>query len=181
MIDRNARDRAADLLRRFIAGEITNGEMFRVWPESEDEGVIRVADAVMEQVAAVTGDLFSEATAIFTFGDGNALGPGGLQRLERFRLFLESDCDYTWSHRSASFIGWYMLALVLLPSWVGIIGYQGVWIPLLLAAAAFIVPLVRVRRADRLRTQRDQAVLNGPWPFADDEQLRAARAALEEA
>jgi len=74
MIDRNARDRAAELLRRFAAGEVANGEMFRVWPESEDEGVTRVADAIMEQVSARTGDMFSEATAIFTMTGDEPLG-----------------------------------------------------------------------------------------------------------
>lgn len=175
MIDRNARDRAAELLKRFAAGEIANGEMFRVWPESEDEGVTRVADAIMEQVSIRTGDMFSEATAIFTMTGDEPLGPGGRERLERFRLFLQSDCEYTWSHRSASLIGWYMVTLVVFPSWIGIMGYQMLWVPALIVSATAVIPVLQVRGAERMRVQREQAVREGPWPFADEEQLRTAR------
>jgi len=179
MIDRDARDRAARHLEFFLAGEITNGELFRVWPESDDEGVHRVADAIMAQVSAVTGDMFSEATAIFTMTGTAPLGPRGEERLERFLLFLRSDCEYSWSHKSASLIGLYLLALVVLPAWIGIVGYEMLWVPFLIIGATSIIPLLRVREAERTARERDTAVADGPWPFADGQEYREALAQFD--
>ena len=92
-------------------------------------------------------------------------GPDGAAR-----AFLQSDCEYL-EPLAASLIGWYMVTLVvfLVDRHHGLLDR----VPAIVSATA-VIPVLQVRRTEQLRAQREHAVLEGPWPFADDEQLRTA-------
>ncbi|MGZ4982419.1 MAG: hypothetical protein ACXWAB_13360 [Methylobacter sp.] len=46
MIDRSARDKAAELLRQFLAGTITNFELENSWPSSADRVLREIQDTI---------------------------------------------------------------------------------------------------------------------------------------
>ena len=89
MIDREARNRAADLVDHFWGGLITNRDLERAWPESRDRSVRAVDDFIWTlyddfEARTVRDDVRSDPQ----FG---VLVPNCI-------AFLRSDETYTWPH-----------------------------------------------------------------------------------
>lgn len=87
MVDRDARDRAAQLLRNFVSGKITNDEFADGCPPTQD----RAIDAIWG-TAWVLYDDISEHRLI-----GRNRLPSDMRRVcLRWLLFLHNDHDYEW-------------------------------------------------------------------------------------
>lgn len=92
MVDRDARDKMALLLRRLVAGRITNDEF-------EDNRPLSCTDPAVEEIyhRGVWGfysDLYEHRLV------GRARLPREARReIARFILFLKSDLDYEWPCR----------------------------------------------------------------------------------
>jgi hypothetical protein len=93
MIDRNARNKLAELIRSLVAGNITNYEFEASLPTSTD-------DAVWEVFHNGAWCLYSDMKEYKLRGE-YALSPEDKTVVARWVLFLKSDYEYKWP--SASF------------------------------------------------------------------------------
>jgi hypothetical protein len=91
-IDRPARQRAASLVRRFAAGNLTNEELDDRYPESGD----RAVRAVKRRIWFYSDDLREHR---LTGPDRPT--PEQLATLEQCALFLESERPYEWPRHPA--------------------------------------------------------------------------------
>ena len=85
--DRKARDKAAELLRHFAAGRITNFDLENRWPSSVDQAILN-----MESTIWCFYDDFKEHTLQGPF----ALAPPMRRALARWIVFLHTDEPYQW-------------------------------------------------------------------------------------
>ena len=104
MIDREARDRAAVLLRRFAAGEITNEDFHADRPWSRQDPALR---AIFDRVWLYYSDLKTHRLE----GE-HALDPEARALFLRCELFLQSDLEYEYPNVSSASVG-RLLATVL--------------------------------------------------------------------
>jgi hypothetical protein len=88
MVDRHARDIAADVLRTFMQGSISNDEYERAFPKSKDDPALW---AVHEQIWLSYSDLKEH-----TLTGKHALTDAGRAVFERCILFLQSDLEFQW-------------------------------------------------------------------------------------
>ncbi len=87
MVDRDARDKAAELLRQFLAGTITNFELENSWPSSSD----RVLRAIEDTLWCFYDDFEEHAMR------GRwALPKDRKKNMARWVVFLHSDEEYQW-------------------------------------------------------------------------------------
>jgi hypothetical protein len=88
MIDRNARNQAAQTIRHYVCGVITNKEFEERYPSSKVDPVIRTLDdslwATYEDIG--THKLTGENTVSYDLK----------QRIARWLVFLYSDSEYRW-------------------------------------------------------------------------------------
>jgi len=88
MIDRLARQRAAEVIRHFVTGQITNKEFIRRYPESKHDLVIWALD---DTVWCLYDDIRTHKLA----GD-YALNKEFKPEVVRWLMFLYSDAEYLW-------------------------------------------------------------------------------------
>jgi hypothetical protein len=88
MIDRRNRDRLALLLRRYVAGRITNDDL-------ADQGPSRSADPAIRAVYEYAWNLYDDFSTHRAEGR-HALSPEARRVVARWILFLHSDCGYRW-------------------------------------------------------------------------------------
>src|SRR5436190_23104801 len=88
MIDRTARNRAAETIRRFVCGQITNKEFIRRYPDSKHDPVISALD---DTVWCLYDDIRTHKLS----GD-YALTKEFKSEVARWLLFLYSDAEYEW-------------------------------------------------------------------------------------
>lgn len=88
MVDRHARDIAAEALREFMEGSISNDEYERRFPRNKDDPALW---AVHEQIWLCYSDLKEH-----TLTDKHALTDAGRAGFERCILFLRSDLEFQW-------------------------------------------------------------------------------------
>jgi len=87
VIDRKARDSAAELLRQFASGRITNFELEDRWPNSKDPAI----DGLESTIWCFYDD-FKEHTLQGPF----ALAPGMKRVVARWIVFLHTSEPYQW-------------------------------------------------------------------------------------
>lgn len=87
MLDRKARDMAAELLRQFASGRITNFELENRWPTSKDPAIHGLASTIW-----CFYDDFKEHTLQGSF----ALAPEMRRVIARWIVFLHSNEPYQW-------------------------------------------------------------------------------------
>jgi hypothetical protein len=87
MVDRGARDRAAQLLRDFVSGKISNDEFEDNQPPSTDHAIAAIWK---------TAWVFYNDTYAHRLVDRHRL-PADMRRIcARWIIFLHSDCEYVW-------------------------------------------------------------------------------------
>jgi hypothetical protein len=87
MIDRSARDKAAELLRQFLAGTITNFELENSWPSSADQVLREIEDTIW---------CFYDDFEEHAMRGGWKLPKEQKAISARWVLFLHSDEEYQW-------------------------------------------------------------------------------------
>jgi hypothetical protein len=87
VIDRQARDKAAELLRQFMAGTITNFHLEESWPSSKDPVLRELEDTLW-----CFYDDFEEHKMRGRW----KLPKQSRTTAARWVLFLHSDCEYKW-------------------------------------------------------------------------------------
>lgn len=147
-IDRDARRRAALLLRRLAAGRITNYEFEDRWPCTDDVAVREIFEE-----ASVGGELTE-----CRFVGRNGLDRASRRQVARWILFLRSDLPYEWP---------------ITPPIVRLLGLF-VWLLLgfmtLLVGLLVLVPLWSWIKRSWYAKQGDITV----WPFVREEDLQRA-------
>jgi hypothetical protein len=88
MIDTAARKRAAETIRHFVAGQITNKEFIRRYPESQEDPVIWALD---DTVWCLYDDIRTHKLS-----GVEALVPEFKREVARWLMFLYSDQEYHW-------------------------------------------------------------------------------------
>jgi hypothetical protein len=88
MVDRDARNKAASVLRDFVTGYISNEEYGRLYPTSE-------SDASLSEINIQIWFLYSDITEHKLTGK-HALNVEELIFVERCILFLQSDHEFEW-------------------------------------------------------------------------------------
>lgn len=88
MIDREARNKLADLMRSLSSGLITNDEFENELPNSGD-------DAIMEVFSSGAWFLYSDLKEYKLKGK-DALSPDERSIVARWVLFLKTDFEYSW-------------------------------------------------------------------------------------
>ena len=114
MIDREARDRAADLVEQFWNGIITNRELERAWPDSRDKAIFAVEDFVW----TLYDDFATHTVNVADNSDPK------LSRIIRDCIaYLRSDEMYTWPHFST------LKGAKIYPMWAVVVslGLLGMW------------------------------------------------------
>lgn len=114
MVDRKARDRAADLVEQFWHGLITNDELKRLWPNSRDNAILAVNGLVWT--------LYNDFET-HTIRDANRADPKLGVLVPNCIAFLRSNETYTWPH-GATIIG-----VKRYPTWAIVLslGALGLW------------------------------------------------------
>jgi hypothetical protein len=88
MIDRQARDSAANALRDFMKGSISNRECERRYPRSK-------GDPAVWSIYSYIWFFYSDSSEHVLSGK-HSLTQEGLAFMERCLLFLQSDLDFQW-------------------------------------------------------------------------------------
>lgn len=88
MVDRDARDIAAQALREFADGSISNREYERRFPKSKDDPALR---SIYTNVWFCYSD-----TSEHTLNGKHALSKENRAILDRCMLFLKSDLEFQW-------------------------------------------------------------------------------------
>ena len=86
-VDRAARDNAALLIRRYMAGQITNDALWKAWPVSKDPAIREIWNIMWMQF----DDLYEHSTV-----GANALWPSTRRELLRWILFLDTNQPFEW-------------------------------------------------------------------------------------
>ena len=87
MIDREARDKTAEVLRHFISGQITNFKFENEMPSSDDPVISAITDSMW-----VSYDDFTKHKM-----KGNWVLPKETkERISRWIMFLHTDEEYKW-------------------------------------------------------------------------------------
>ena len=94
MVDRAARDKAATAVERFWAGEITNDELEKLWPNSRDRAVV----AVESFIWLLYSDLKEHRIR-----DEDKSDPEIALRVGTCIRFLRCDEEYGWPHLATPF------------------------------------------------------------------------------
>jgi hypothetical protein len=89
MINRTTRDVAADAIREFMDGRITNREYERRYPRSK-------ADPALREIYIQLWFLYSDISE-HTMTGKHSLSEESRRAIERCILFLRSDFEYRWS------------------------------------------------------------------------------------
>jgi hypothetical protein len=87
MIDRDARDKAAEVLRRFVSGKITNHEF--------ENGEIVASDRAIKAIWG-TAWCFYDDLKVHRLTGGHRLCPTQRREVLRWISFLDSDYEYVW-------------------------------------------------------------------------------------
>lgn len=97
MVDRVARDKFAELLRHFAAGNLTNDEY-----EDAAHGIFEGADRKDRALWAIFSRtwFFYDDTREHRLRDNHALTDEGQHAVARCILFLHSDLEYEWPIKS---------------------------------------------------------------------------------
>ncbi|HEX8912074.1 MAG TPA: hypothetical protein VF796_06915 [Humisphaera sp.] len=97
MVDRVARDKFAELLRHFAAGNLTNDEY-----EDAAHLILKDADRADRSLWAIYSRVwyFYDDTRVHRLRDKHALTDEGRGAVARWVLFLHSDLEYEWPIRS---------------------------------------------------------------------------------
>ena len=104
MIDRQSRERAAELVGKFRAGTASNDEIFDRWPHS--------SDAALSQVHLHLWYAIDDSqTYILKPGNRTDALEGLLRRVE---VFLRSDQEYSWPRVAEASVSSIALALLTL-------------------------------------------------------------------
>jgi hypothetical protein len=88
MIDREARNQAAETIRHYLCGTITNREFERRYPTSKTDPIIRALD---DSLWASYEDISTHQ-----LGGANAVPKHLKDRVARWLVFLYSDHEYQW-------------------------------------------------------------------------------------
>ena len=88
MIDRKARNEAADTIRHYVCGTITNREFERRYPASKTDPIIRALDDSLWAS-------YEDISAHRLVGE-NAVPKDLKDRVARWLVFLYSDFEYQW-------------------------------------------------------------------------------------
>lgn len=107
MVDREARDKLAELLRQFASGRVTNHEFEEQWyfpTRSRDKGIAEVEHAIW----CLYDDLREHRLT-----DDERMTPELRRQIATWILFLKTDLEYEWPPLSPSI--WCLLAIVLVP------------------------------------------------------------------
>jgi hypothetical protein len=157
MVDCEARRRAAQLVRRFGDGEITNDEFEDDWPDSRDDRALR---AVGTMLWGSYSDLYPHRLV-----GKHALAEEGRRLFRRCALFLESDREYEWPRDSFTGIGGFGPVIRVLT--LGLSYFADRWIE---------------RGHRRARAELEAAGDFGVWPFLQRADYEAAcqRAVLKD-
>jgi hypothetical protein len=99
MVDRYARNKAANVLRDFVTGYISNEEYERLYPTSK-------SDASLSEINIQIWFLYSDIREHKLTGK-HALNVEQSVFVERCILFLESDCEFEWPRQR--FRSWQIL------------------------------------------------------------------------
>lgn len=87
LIDATSRRAAAEILRQFVAGRMTNDELQARWPRSSDPAVTVVSDAAWM--------LYSDLLEYRLVGDDRLSAPNR-RIVARWIVFLHHDRPYEW-------------------------------------------------------------------------------------
>ncbi|MHC4153518.1 MAG: DUF1707 domain-containing protein [Planctomycetota bacterium] len=169
MVDREARDKTAELLRHFAAGRITNDEFEDGLPsKSKDPAIGGICWA-----AWFLYDDLKEHKLIRR----HAVTKDGKRHIARWVVFLKSDLEYEWDD-STVFTGLLLSTLLLI---IGIIGpvtlLAGHWLlgSTFLGAMIFLgTGLLWIRKRSRKRNVK-QVELDTIWPFYRNEDFQRVR------
>ena len=88
MIDRNARNLAAQTIRHYVCGVITNREYEQRYPRSKVDPIICTLD---DSLWAIYEDIGTHKLT-----GKSALSSDLKKRIAQWLLFLYSDCEYRW-------------------------------------------------------------------------------------
>jgi hypothetical protein len=96
MIDREARNQAAETIRHYVCGTITNRDFEKRYPTSKTDPIICALD---DSLWASHEDIFAHK-----LGGENAMRKDFKDRVPRWLVFLYSDREYQWPRiRDAAF------------------------------------------------------------------------------
>ncbi|MBX3509357.1 MAG: hypothetical protein KF714_11280 [Parvibaculum sp.] len=153
MIDREARDRAATLLRRFADGEITNEDFYADYPRSGEDPALR---AVFDEAWYYYSDLKTH----YLVGK-HALTEEGRDVFARCEFFLLSDLEYRYPKNQFSGLG-----------------RPGIFLILFTLGIEWLLYLRRRRRDEYLLHEREAAGDISVWPFPSRADYEAAKLSL---
>jgi hypothetical protein len=171
MVDREARDTAAELVRRYCNDQLTYREFYGAWPKgrSEDRAMRAVAGALQEACESSSAGAMVESLQ---------RSPEGLEHITRGWLFLRSDLEYAWpgsdeanpilrSGCAALVLGVVALGWSIRHGWLLTVG-----LVLTALGVGLLIPggLIENREARRSRAAGDESV----WPFMRREDYEAA-------
>ncbi len=88
MIDRVARKQAAEAIRHFVSGRITNKEFIDRYPYSKNDPAIWALDD--------TFYAFYDDIVTHKLTGGYSISKGARKMAARWIMFLYSDCEYRW-------------------------------------------------------------------------------------
>jgi hypothetical protein len=88
MIDRAARDGAATLIRRFMAGRVTNDDLDSGFPQSR-------IDPALDALAGASWYLYGDDST-YRLPSRNAFPRDARRQVSRWVLFLHSGLEYEW-------------------------------------------------------------------------------------
>ena len=103
MVDRNARDIAADVLRQFMEGSISNQEYERRYPRTKD-------DPALWEIWVQVWFFYSDVRTHKLTGK-HALNKERQAFMERCILFLRSNAEFEWPRQK--FRPWYGIVRLL--------------------------------------------------------------------
>jgi len=173
-VDRPARDLGAELVHRYLGGQISGGDLHKGWPSSDkDAALYAIGREILPQVrGAKLPDEYTDEhrQQIRTI-------------LERCELFLTTELPYGWGNLGLGSCITYGCAVVVLIVATGTIfavlgwSYVGFALLVLTMIVAFLsIPARGV--SSKENWEKVQAMIDGDlkhWPFESEEDLLAVR------
>jgi hypothetical protein len=170
-VDREARDRAAELLRAYLVGELPGGRLVEDWPDAPDRALDGMAAEILHEIR---GGRIDEEYTDETRDDMRCV-------LERCERFLRTDLPYGWGKVGRGGCITYGCVTVALIVATGAVfaSLSWGWLGLVLMLLTLLVALLSAP-ARGMTAQRDpekiELMVCGElwhWPFESEEDMWA--------
>ncbi|HEV2570288.1 MAG TPA: hypothetical protein VGU72_01020 [Beijerinckiaceae bacterium] len=168
-IDRPARDLAANLIRRFRDGEISNDQFEDQWPNGSEDPALSALKGMIRQ--------FYDDRYEHTLTWRHALKPEGHEAFSRFALFADNDLPYQWPPHDfigAGGLGCFVITVGILAALIAFFKFG--W----MAAVPVVILLLWLDWRIHARNDRAQRTLEAAgdftvWPFIQTKDYEIAQ------